>query len=172
MKVNIEIEISRDPDTDCPFEPDEERLVIFHPRYRNTQGFASIHDAARWAKEEGWKVFPVYAYIHGRIALRASEGGNPFTDPWDSGFFGLLMLNRKYWGKKITLEQANGLLDTYTQWANGDCWGYTVRVGDREDSCWGFIGQDAVKEAAQEAARRLLEEALEEELERAMEEAA
>ncbi|ADH65334.1 conserved hypothetical protein (plasmid) [Allomeiothermus silvanus DSM 9946] len=170
--MHVSIEIVRDSDTECPFDPHAERLVVFHRRYRGTHSFASPEEARRWAKEEGWKVFPVYAYIHSGVVLRASEEGNPFSDPWDSGFFGLLLLSRKEWGRKITLQQANALLDTYTQWANGDCWGYVVRVGNREDSCWGFIGEDAVKEAAQEAARRLLEEALEEELERAWKEAA
>jgi hypothetical protein len=170
--MQIEIEFAQDPDTPCPFDPYEERLVVFHRRYRGTHDFPTPEAARAWAKEEGWKVFPVYAYIHGRIALRASEEGNPFNDPWDSGFFGLLLLNRKYWGKKITLEQANSLLESYTQWANGDCWGYVVKVGEQEESCWGFIGEDAVREAAQEAARRLFEKALEEELERALKEAA
>lgn len=170
--MQIEIEFSRDPDAECPFEPGSERLAVFHRKYRGTHRFPTPEAARAWAKEEGWKVFPVYAYIHSGIILKASETGNPFSDPWDSGFFGLLLLNRKTWGRKITLQQANALLDTYTQWANGDCWGYVVRVGNHEDSCWGFIGQDAVHEAAQEAARRLLEEALEEELERAWKEAA
>lgn len=57
-------------------------------------------------------------------------------------------MNRKTWGRKITLQQASALLDTYNQWMEGDCWGYVVRVGNREESCRGFIGQDAVKEAA------------------------
>lgn len=170
--MRIEIEFSRDPDAECPFDPCEERLVVFHPRYQGTHRFPSPEEALAWAKREGWKAFPVYAYIHSGIRIRASEGENPFTDPWDSGFFGLLMLNRKYWGKKITLEQANGLLKSYTQWANGDCWGYVVKVGEQEESCWGFIGEDAVREAAQEAARRLFEKALEGEIERAMKEAA
>jgi hypothetical protein len=170
--MRVSIEISRDPDAECPFDLYEERLVVFHPRYRGTHSFSSPEEALRWAKVEGWKAFPVYAYIHSGIVLRASEGGNPFHDPWDSGFFGLLLLNRKYWGKKITLEQANRLLESYSQWANGDCWGYVVRVAGREDSCWGFIGQDAVRAAAKEAAQRLLEEALERELEQALKEAA
>lgn len=170
--MQIEIEFAQDPDTPCPFDPYEERLVVFHRRYRGTHSFASPEEARRWAKEEGWKVFPVYAHIHSGVVLRASEGGNPFNDPWDSGFFGLLLLNRKTWGRKITLQQANALLEEYNRWMEGDCWSYTVRVGDREDSCGGFIGEDTVKEAAQEAARRLFEEALEEELERAWKEAA
>lgn len=144
---------------------------ILH-RYRGTHSFASTEEARRWAKKEGWKVFPVYAHIHGKIDLRASEEGNPFSDPWDSGFFGLLLLNRKYWGKKITLEQVNSLLESYSQWANGDCWGYVVRMSEREESCWGFIGEETVREAAKEAAQRLLEDALERELEQALKEAA
>ena len=172
QRINIQIEIKHDPDAECPFDPCEERLVVFHPRYRGTHSFASPEEARRWARKEGWKVFPVYAHIHGRIALQASEEGNPFNDPWDSGFFGLLLLKRKYWGKKITLEQANRLLEDYTRWINGDCWGYVVRVGEREESCWGFIGQDKVREAAKEAAQRLLEDTLEQALEQALEEAA
>jgi len=136
----VQIEIKHDPDAECPFDPCEERLVVFHPRYRGTHSFASPEEARRWAREEG----------------------NPFSDPWDSGFFGLLLINRKYWGRKVTLEQANRLLESYNQWVNGDCWGYVVRVGEREESCWGFIGQDEVREAAKQTAQRLLEDVLEE----------
>lgn len=170
--MNVSIEIIRDSDAGCPLDPYSERLTVFHHRYRGTHSFSSPEEAQRWAKKEGWKVFPVYAYIHSGIRLRASETGNPFQDPWDSGFFGLLLMNRKEWGRKITLQQANALLDTYNQWASGDCWGYVVRVGNREESCWGFIGEDAVREAVKEAAWRLFEKALEEHLEQALKEAA
>lgn len=81
------------------------------------------------------------------------------------------MLNRKYWGE-ATLEQANDLLQAYNQWMCGDTWQYSVRIGEQEDSCAGYIGIETAKEEAREAALRLFEKALEEGLERAINKAA
>jgi hypothetical protein len=54
---------------------------------------------------------------------------------------------------KITRELARQCCETYTSWCNGDCYGYVVELynalGDEVehlDSCWGFIGDDYVKE--------------------------
>jgi len=42
---------------------------------------------------------------------------------------------------------ADAFLRSYSQWANGEVYGYTLtdyRTGDDVDSCWGFIGDDEI----------------------------
>jgi hypothetical protein len=78
-------------------------------------------------------------------------------------------LTRREW----MVKQAKGACETYTQWCNGDVYGYNVEVFDLkldddgepldlesdyrrelpvfEDSCWGFYGYDGVTEALTEA---------------------
>lgn len=86
--MHVFIEIIRDSDAECPFDEYSERLAVFHRRYRGTHSFASPEEARRWAREEGWKVFPVYAYIHSGVILKASESGNPSTIPGTAGSSG------------------------------------------------------------------------------------
>jgi hypothetical protein len=71
-------------------------------------------------------------------------------------------LSRRDW----MVKQAASACETYTQWANGDCYGYSIEAyklrkedGDvyeeledyrydtaiYEDSCWGFIGSDYMR---------------------------
>lgn len=60
-------------------------------------------------------------------------------------------------GEAFTMaEQA---CDVYTEWANGECYGYLIetfspdgkRVDKDHDSCWGFVGQGNAKEALVDA---------------------
>ena len=103
-------------------------------------------------------VLPVYCYDHsGRVY---STG--PFSCPWDSGQAGIIYATgasiREALGvKRITakgIERATEYLtsevDTYSQWAQGDIYGYVVESpeGETLDSCWGFYGMaDVVMEA-------------------------
>lgn len=83
-------------------------------------------------------------------------------DPWDSGVAGLIVAtNAKIAEHRpdVTDEELEaelvGEVREYGHWANGECYGYIVLDPDGEetdDSCWGFIGWDAVMEAGKEAA--------------------
>lgn len=48
--------------------------------------------------------------------------------------------------RKAALEKdAECTLEVYTQWCNGDCYGYQIAdaiTGEDLDSCWGFFGDD------------------------------
>lgn len=90
----------------------------------------------------------VYKYEHSGIVFRTSQ----FGCSWDSGLAGIIYvskkdLRKKYGVKRITKtlrDNANDLLcgevDTYSSWANGDVYSYTIEdeYGDVEDSCGGF----------------------------------
>lgn len=51
------------------------------------------------------------------------------------------------------VKDANGFLETYTNFCNGCVYGYVVEDedGDTVDSCWGFYDDNSLKEAVKEA---------------------
>ena len=112
----------------------------------------------------------VYAYDHSGISFKTGERAGSFADPWDSGIAGLAYVTRQNWedtqgqpwtGSDADLAQARRLIagdvETYGQWANGECYGYTItdEYGDQVDACAGYIGWDSVTEAAKAAANGL-----------------
>jgi len=111
--------------------------------------------------------------------------GRRFAGLWvpDDDVFANIDYNGKTTGaeriKKLR-EYAAGICETYTQWCNGEVYGYQAELyelqrdeegdpiterGDytcshvnvlEEDSCWGFYGWDTVEEAATEAVQGML----------------
>lgn len=87
-------------------------------------------------------------------------------DPWDTvGYAGVLVKGPDYadhWGNEtLTDEQVDAYLETYTDWCNGACYGYTLtRLGECDlgethevetlDSCGGFIGTEWLVETVRE----------------------
>lgn len=129
--------------------------------------------AANRDRESEYAVFSVWAYEHGNIMFKAVDIGseNPFSDGWDSGSAGLIALKRAEFGPDL-LKIANGICETYTDWCNGEVYGFVVENedGDQIDSSWSFYGDPnddgalteglAVFESAVEDARaRLADEA-------------
>jgi hypothetical protein len=108
-------------------------------------------------------VLPVYAYIHGGIALNTTG----FSCPWDSGQSGCIYVSKdkvREWFnvKRISPKLFNKVLkalvaevEEYNMYLNGDVYGYIIKDndGNEVDSCWGFIGEDSAKEAAEESFR-------------------
>ena len=106
----------------------------------------------------------VYLYDHSGITINTTG----FSCQWDSGIVGCIFITREdvlkeYRVKRVTKEVLNRVykllnaeveeLDAYRR---GDVYGFIVTHKDgTEDSCWGFIGIDHVKESANEAARYL-----------------
>ena len=110
---------------------------------------------------------PVYKYEHSGVCLQASMDGNPFSCPWDSCLAGYAVvsadaLRKEYGVKRITqkvvdraIDAVKGEIDTYSQWLNGEVYGFEVykvdddvpddcvcETGELTDSCWGFYGVD------------------------------
>jgi hypothetical protein len=96
---------------------------------------------------------PIYIYQHGGIALSTS----PFSCPWDSGQVGFWIFTseeiEKIYGKDDETNRGRALdgvsshLDYMNDVGDGNIWGYEVIDFDGEvaDSCWGFVGDDAVE---------------------------
>ena len=96
---------------------------------------------------------PVWKYEHGAVAYAAATS-NPFHCEWDSGqagyvFVTLADVRKEYGVTRVTkairakaLEVLRQEVETYSQWANGEVYAYTVTDanGEETDSCGGFIG--------------------------------
>lgn len=108
---------------------------------------------------------PVFLYQHGGSVYKASADGNPFHCPWDSGLFGFIYISRadarkRYGVKRITKalqerirESLKVEVDTYSQWANGEFYRWTIEDADGEiiDSCGGYYDQESAMADARRA---------------------
>lgn len=127
----------------------EETVYKVHDKYNNTHDF--LEDIMKRLDKIGYILFPVYKYEHGlvRYGLGTSSG-------WDSGTVGVIFASKKkiyqeFKVKRITKEIRNkvvklfeGELETYTDYANGEVYGYIVESfdGTEIDSCYGFYNFD------------------------------
>ena len=157
--------IYHDPDVENPFNDDDAvRIVILHRRYIDpSDGVCGRHpdEVTAWQQHaKDWFSIPLFLYDHSGTIYRVGYR-NPFHCPWDSGQVGVIALKRSEWGNGAEAddkleEYATAIAAEYTQWANGECYGYVLcdNAGNEIDSCWGFIGIDTVRAEAQAAAAR------------------
>jgi hypothetical protein len=102
-------------------------------------------------------ILPVYKYEHGVVIFSTT----PFSCPFDSGQVGYIYCEKdkvvEVWGDYSPESQQKALnclrleVETYSDWANGYCYGFKkydkYNEDDEEeiDSCYGFIGLDHFK---------------------------
>lgn len=103
-------------------------------------------------REHIW--LPVYMYDHSGTAYNTTG----FSCQWDSGLVGFIFVEkskvRAEYGKKSihpklkhrVLDRLRSEVEIYSQWVNGEVYGYVNTETD--DSCWGFY---SIEEALQEA---------------------
>lgn len=105
---------------------------------------------------------PVYLYEHGGVTIATS----PFSCPWDSGFFGIIAVSlkriRKEFGWKHVTKARRERIEAYLQgeieeldnYYTGSVYGYEITPEDDDTevvaSCWGFYGDEAMKEMVKE----------------------
>jgi len=117
---------------------------------------------------------PIYIYEHGSIAL--SVGGPAVACQFDSGQVGVWVFEpdecKEIWGPKSdewegkAYEFAKAMCEYLTDVYNGNVWGFVIESGggEVEDSCWGFVGDNALedmKDNVEEKYHKLLEQAWE-----------
>ena len=99
----------------------------------------------------------IYAYEHGGITLSTSRGGQ-FSDPWDSGLFGIIAVSKeraiKEYGKKICTKEVReralkcleGEVEILDQYYIGETYGYVIEDEDgcEIESCYGYYGSEWV----------------------------
>ena len=114
----------------------------------------------------GAEILPVYRYEHSGVMYNTTG----FSCPWDSCQVGFIVCPRedivKEYSLKRVTEKTRGKVRqvlvaevaAYSSWASGDVYGYIITdstgnsINLDGDSCWGYYGIDAVREAANEAA--------------------
>ena len=120
--------------------------------------------------EDEHYVLPLYLYDHSGITMSTGS----FSCPWDSGRVGMIYISKAKAAQEgwKTPEQAyeamRAEVEEYDHYLTGQCYGYVVEDadGDRNDSCWGFLGdikyvRDEMRAAAMRAAERVNKEAAE-----------
>lgn len=94
------------------------------------------------------EVHPVYRYEHGNVAYRRGKAGG--FDYSNCGFY--IVTAQSISGETHTAESLAKCIDdeleTYTKWANGDVYGFTLynEQGEHEDSCYGFYDIEDIRE--------------------------
>jgi hypothetical protein len=184
MINGLVVEIWQDPDCADPMDDYVPgcHLALTHRRYglHDDTGYAGSYDdlgeleaAIREDTTTGEVLYvsTVYGYDHSGLSLKAGHRTYPYSDPWDSGIAGLAYVTRHDWeetqgkGTRFSMQSSRDraraqrligdVVETYSQWINGETYGYTVkdpRDGEQLDSCGGYIGWDAVESAARAAA--------------------
>lgn len=165
------IHVYADPDVPNPLEDWDEMgtILSLSRRHRNCDP-AVVEDAI----EHNPDAVPLSYYEHG-LCLWAVRGELPLGArcPWDSRPFAgvwlpdtlTLTAARNYGGRTrwhFMRKRARQACDVYTQWCNGDVYGYAIeriaacQACDAEkatmlDSCWGIFGLDACLNEAEAA---------------------
>lgn len=133
---------------------DATRIVVLHNRYINpSQGLldspedVDAFEAENASEDSEWACFPLFLFDHSGTTYRVSRStANPFGDGmyarFDSGRVGIIALKRADFGESDLFPVAEAVAREYTDWANGNVFGYVVEdaAGEHLDSCWGFIG--------------------------------
>lgn len=153
----------------CPINEDGEtdgKLVLFHNR---EQALQELKTAEKSKKLH----YLLNKYDHGAVHYSVS-GSKAYPDerwdvshgcgiyyPYDEIQDEYKKLKRKVGvekAKEAFIERTNALLDSYSDWCNGEVYGYVVKVIDvktgeviSEDSCWGYVGSEYAEEEKREA---------------------
>jgi hypothetical protein len=106
-----------------------------------------VEDEGLRADLEAGRAFLLSYYEHGNCLWSLREEGPDCR--WDSvRTAGLLVWEGDapcpYTSHEKASESARAFLESYTAWANGECYGYSIEDdGEHVDSCWGYYGNDA-----------------------------
>lgn len=152
----INIYYDTDPQTPDYWGNTDVFLVYDHRQFTvEVQGydpediFSHIQEAKRYFYNGYW-VFPVYAYIHSGVSLSLGRSSYPFNCPWDTSFRGFALVKRqKGWTYTRTKAEkvAASIVEEWDDILNGNVYGYDTGA----DSCWGFVGDEGLKDAISQA---------------------
>jgi hypothetical protein len=157
------VEIYPDQDEQGPDGWDNAGTLVIDSSLRMTFGDEQRHATGR-TRDDDWMVDVRLVQRQGGVALPVffadygSSGARIYESDHDPN--GVIYATREEiaeeWGgdKDKAAEYLRGRLATYTQWMEGDVYGYVVsdEAGNHLDSCWGFYGFDYAVAEAREAA--------------------
>jgi len=170
----LTVEIEYDQDLECPIGESgdtKERFVSFNRRHK------AYADPSEWIaglNRHGEVIFTpegfglrrqletgtafILSYFEHGSSVWSLQGAGPQCQ-WDTADVAGI-----YWlpsdvPKDRRREYAKAAMESYTDWCNGNGYGYTITdqaTGEMLDSCWGFIGDkhasDSILEAIQNVA--------------------
>jgi len=147
---NIKIDYDESPES--PREWEDNSVFIGLKDHHYTVGDEQIDDIEELEerlKEEGKHIgLPVYIYEHSQRFYKTEGSGTI-----NGGFIFITLENirKEYGWERITKKRRNEIIERlkseieiYSQWANGEVYGFTVtdKHGKHIDSCFGFYGSD------------------------------
>lgn len=173
VKARRRVVIRCDGDADAP--GDDLVRISYSKESRYVLGTepldAAGHVALRRRIDSGDVIaVPVYAYVHGGSTVAASDSGNPFHCPWDSGLSGYAYVERAAAEREIGgRDCADGTVDelarrwivtqveAFGQYLRGEVYGVVEEEcagggWEHLDSCWGYYGIEYARKEAEAAA--------------------
>lgn len=155
----MSIKIYYDTDADSPASwGNEDYFLCADYRHLYTRDTPLSADECRDAMLDnkaflkGYYIFPVSIYDHSGIALSLGT-----SHGWDySNYCAFICVKREKgwsWAKRQAEKRASNLVDTWNEYLSGEVYGFVSEdeEGEMIDSCWGFYGEDGIKEAIAEA---------------------
>jgi hypothetical protein len=126
------------------------QMVLKHGKYDlpneidlDFDEFMSWNEVYDFLSQKYKFILPVYMLDHSGLTISIK----PFGDKWDSGQIGYIVSNEDhtdYGGE--TLEILNNEVEIFSEYLEGNCYGFRITKGDEEiDSCFGFYGDDHKK---------------------------
>lgn len=173
LSDNRTLKIYQDDNPESPREWDNlGTMVCFHSRYNlgDEHEFSTPDDFTEFLKQDNVISLPLYLYDHSGITMRTHRWNKPGSaywqyPEWDSSMVGYIYVTkenvRKEYGWKVITKQRlekiiQHLLNevkTYDDYLTGNIYGYVLECAICEeaiDSCWGFYGDNAIKDIQNE----------------------
>ena len=177
-KSNEKLEIMIDEACESPREWDNLTVIVTIKNNHHTIGDIQVNSSEELRElledKKAEFAMPLYVYEHSGISLKCFEDktmvGYPYNDQWDAGCIGMVFTTEallKEAGlfnstKKEIIEYMKAEVDTYSQWCNGECYGFRLskwskcdkcnQLEDKEiDSCFGYYGYDHDKNGLYDA---------------------
>ena len=159
MQYTIKIEHD-EIDIESPFEYEEDMIFLSNHRDYSDQNANNDkldhYDGLKELAEHysNYNLYNVNAYIHSGIALSLGNS-YPFDCQWDSGFFGVLLVEK---AAGIPEKSVESFIENYGQYLNGEVYYYSITddQGEIVDSCGGFIGYDHVEIEANDSLKYIM----------------
>lgn len=163
MRRLLKLTIENDPDTESPNEWDGWKLYSFSNRHNSFKHPDFLLDEngnmkiGYQSKFRAGTAFWLDYFEHGQCSWSLS--GEGMQCQWDTARHGGVLI----WEQDVSnlgaksyedrAKDARVFCETYTDWANGNCYWFELETMDGEDvdSSGGFIGDDGLEEAIKES---------------------
>lgn len=175
-KESVELSIFLDDSNDTNPIKDWESMgqyVCFHRRYDlgNNKDFKGPEELNAYLEDAEVFDWPLYLYDHSGLTLSLGSGKFRACDPvgWDWGKLGYVFVTHEQAREEFPETTDFGELEQrvyeclvaeveeYNKYLHGECYGYVLEDKEKElESCWGFLGYDAVLTEAKTALENYL----------------